>query len=270
MATPAASSASVTGMRIRPCPMDCRASNKLMGTSRSPSVCPTGPTAFKDSARSLCERDSMAPDLSSKTSAAVASAGNTITECPCAVDAAHVCAALACSTLRKCSCQPSPDAATRGLAHSGVRLEASQLPPSSQLPQSNGSVIKSVTDGCASHVREVRTMMPAHEWRHKSSQVKSSSSKSDLTRLRATCRHEQCASPVFALRAHPGTVAIRAMLNDSRTRVTHKPQPTSKLSRSKFITCHQPHVTSYTRAPQRKCTPWSAPGHWSSGLMVER
>ena len=61
-------------------------------------------------------------------------------------------------------------------------------------------------------------MMPAHEWRHKSSQVKSSSSKSDLTRLRATCRHEQCASPVFALRAHPGTVAIRAMLNDSRTR----------------------------------------------------
>ena len=140
VATPAMSSASVMGMRIRPCSMDCRASNKLIGTSRSLSVCPPGHTACEASARSLCERDSMAPDLSSKTSAAVASAGNTITLCPCAVDAAQLCIAPACSTLRKCSCQPSPDSATRGLPNSGVRLEASQLPPSSVVPQSSGSV----------------------------------------------------------------------------------------------------------------------------------
>lgn len=192
MATPAASSASVTGMRIRPCPMDCRASNKLMGTSRSPSVCPTGPTAFKDSARSLCERDSMAPDLSSRISAAVASAGNTITECPCAVDAAHVCAALACSTLRKCSCQPSPDAATRGLAHSGVRLAASQLPPSSQLPRSTSVVHREA------HVR------------------------ANVLRVRL------CGCSSFSTRDAVSTLAIRAMIDDSRTRVTHNRQRHSR------------------------------------------
>ena len=193
MATPAASSASVTGMRIRPCPMDCRASNKLRGTSRSPSVCPTGPTAFKDSARSLCERDSMAPDLSSRTSAAVASAGNTITECPCAVDAAHVCAALACSTLRKCSCQPSPDAATRGLAHSGVRLAASQLPPSSQLPRSN--LISRAPRGPRSRKRVAGARV----------------SLGNLNRRDAV-----------------STLAIRAMIDDSRTRVTHNRQRHSR------------------------------------------